>query len=192
MHHLICTSSDQYLPQTECRILSISHSVVVPQLSEHIFGIDFLDNCDAVHVKWLGCLPNKCKIFKKVPQKKETYHFLISTKFRRSRPLDENIESSERTAFDRFRFSQTNSRFGRRLAKVKISLIYFSTQSEEKRNKKFRVYTTFNLQFLFSKVLCLRTISSNQDALKVKKVLGVQPHDHQLITYWNSSLPNLL
>lgn len=118
MHHLICTSSDQYLTQTECRILSVSHSVAVPQLSDDIFRIEFLDNSNDVHVKWLGCLPNKCKIFRKEFVQMNQIVFVISIKFHRSGPIDENIESSQRTAFERFRFTQTNSRVGRRLAKV--------------------------------------------------------------------------
>lgn len=61
MHHLICIDSDRYQTPTECRILTVSPSIAVPQPSENIFRIEFLDNCDDVHVKWLGCLPNKCK-----------------------------------------------------------------------------------------------------------------------------------
>lgn len=60
MHHLICIESDQYLPPTKCRILSVLPHVAVPQPSEQIFRVDFGD-CNDIHVKWLGTLPNKCE-----------------------------------------------------------------------------------------------------------------------------------
>lgn len=62
MHHLICIESDQYLPPTRCRLLSVLPEVAVPQPSEKIFRVDFMDDTNAVHIKWLGTCPNKCKI----------------------------------------------------------------------------------------------------------------------------------
>lgn len=61
MHHLICLESDQYLPPTRCRILSVLPQVAVPQPTEKIFRIDFAEDTNEVHVKWLGTLPSKCK-----------------------------------------------------------------------------------------------------------------------------------
>lgn len=63
MHFLICIESDQYLPPSKCRILSVLPHVAVPQPSDKIFRIDFTDDSDEVHIKWLGTLPNKCKLF---------------------------------------------------------------------------------------------------------------------------------
>lgn len=65
MHHVICIESDQYLPPTKCRILSILPHVAVPQPSEKIFRIDFTEDTNEVHVKWLGALPTKCKFNEK-------------------------------------------------------------------------------------------------------------------------------
>lgn len=61
MHHLIFIESDQYLPPTKCRILSVLPQVAVPQPTEKIFRIDFTEDTNEVHVKWLGTLPSKCK-----------------------------------------------------------------------------------------------------------------------------------
>lgn len=43
---------------------------------------------------------------------------------------------------------------------------------------------------LCSNVLCLQNISSTQDLSKMKKILGVQPQDQALITYWSTALAN--
>lgn len=61
MHHLICIESDQYLPSSRCRILSVLPEVAVPQPSDNMFHIDFADDTNEVQVKWLGTLPSKCK-----------------------------------------------------------------------------------------------------------------------------------
>lgn len=62
MHHLICFESDQYLPPTKYRLLSVLPHVAVPQPSEKIFRIDFNESTNEVHIKWQGTLPNKCKL----------------------------------------------------------------------------------------------------------------------------------
>lgn len=61
MHHLICFESDQYLPPAKCRLLSVLPHVAVPQPSEKIFRIDFIESTNDVHIKWHGKLPSKCK-----------------------------------------------------------------------------------------------------------------------------------
>lgn len=62
MHYLICIESDQYLPPTTCRILSVLPHVAVPQPTEKIFRIDFNEDTYEAHVKWPGTMPNKCKL----------------------------------------------------------------------------------------------------------------------------------
>lgn len=37
-------------------------------------------------------------------------------------------------------------------------------------------------------MVCLRKMSSNQDVAKIKKIMGIQPQDSPLITYWYSHL----
>lgn len=64
MHRLTQTDCSQYLPASQCRILSIPTSVAVPQPSANVFRIDFVGDTDDVQVKWLGGLPTKCKILK--------------------------------------------------------------------------------------------------------------------------------
>ncbi|XP_055322190.1 folliculin isoform X2 [Sitodiplosis mosellana] len=74
MHHLICIESDQYLPSSQCRILSVLPHVAVPQPSDKIYRIDFTDDSDEAHIKWPGTLPNKypdllTKVLKSVDEK---------------------------------------------------------------------------------------------------------------------------
>lgn len=64
MHHLICIESDQYLPPIKCRLLSVLPQVAVPQPSEKVFRIDFMDDTNVVHIKWLGTCPNKCMLIR--------------------------------------------------------------------------------------------------------------------------------
>lgn len=132
MQHLISIESDQYLAAEKCRILSVLSHVAVPQPSEHIFRIEFIDDSNDVHVKWSGSLPNK------LPD-------LLTRIFK---SIDETL------------------------------LTDFVLQ------KQIRVL----VEEWKNKVMCLRTISSNQDLHKVKKVLGVQPNDQLLINYWSSAL----
>lgn len=60
MHRLVNIESDEYLTPDKCRILTVSHAVAVPLPSEDIFRVDFLDNPNELHVKWLGKMPSKC------------------------------------------------------------------------------------------------------------------------------------
>lgn len=63
MHYLVKSDAQNYVPSSEfCRILSVLPPIAVPQASATIFRIDFVDNSDEVHVKWLGTLPTKCKL----------------------------------------------------------------------------------------------------------------------------------
>ncbi|KFB37601.1 AGAP007579-PA-like protein [Anopheles sinensis] len=39
-----------------------------------------------------------------------------------------------------------------------------------------------------NKVVCIRKVSSNQDVVKIKKILGIQPQDQVLINYWYNHL----
>ncbi|XP_055621573.1 folliculin isoform X2 [Toxorhynchites rutilus septentrionalis] len=39
-----------------------------------------------------------------------------------------------------------------------------------------------------NKVVCIRKMSSNQDVAKIKRIMGIQPQDQTLITYWYSHL----
>ncbi|XP_049287637.1 folliculin [Anopheles funestus] len=39
-----------------------------------------------------------------------------------------------------------------------------------------------------NKVVCIRKVSSNQDVVKIKKIMGVQPQDQVLINYWYNHL----
>lgn len=41
---------------------------------------------------------------------------------------------------------------------------------------------------LCSKAICLKQIQNSQDMGKMKKVLGVQPQDLQLVQYWIANL----
>lgn len=61
MHHLICIDSEQYVSSTKCRLLSVLPQVTLPPPSEKMFFIEFLDDTNTVHIKWLGTCPNKCK-----------------------------------------------------------------------------------------------------------------------------------
>lgn len=61
LHKLTQVECSQYLSPTECRMLSISSQVAVPQPSPNVFRVDFLGDSDKVAVKWTGELPNKCK-----------------------------------------------------------------------------------------------------------------------------------
>lgn len=61
LHHLTKINSQQYLPSTECRILSVSTDVAVPQPCAGIYRIDFTDD-NTMTVKWLGEVPDKRKI----------------------------------------------------------------------------------------------------------------------------------
>lgn len=44
------------------------------------------------------------------------------------------------------------------------------------------------LLFVFSKVTCMKKISSNQELTKIRKILGVQQQDQPLINYWSNYL----
>lgn len=68
MHYLICIDSDQYLPPSKFRILSVLSNVAVPQPSENIFRIDFTEDSDDVHIGWLGSKPNKCELMNNIMQ----------------------------------------------------------------------------------------------------------------------------
>lgn len=39
-----------------------------------------------------------------------------------------------------------------------------------------------------SKVSCLVKITSNQELMKMKKILGIQPQDQALVNYWSLGL----
>lgn len=62
MHTLTRNDSPRYVPPTECKLLSILPEVAVPQPCSTIFRIDFIENGEAVSVKWTGEMPTKCKI----------------------------------------------------------------------------------------------------------------------------------
>lgn len=76
MHHLICIESEQYLSPIKCRLLSVLPQVAVPQPSEKIFRIDFMDDTNVAHIKWLGTCPNKCKLQRS--QYDPLFNFFIS------------------------------------------------------------------------------------------------------------------
>lgn len=61
MHYLISIDSNQYIPPNKCRILSVLPQVAVPQPSDKIYRIDFTDDSNEFHIKWLGTVPNKCE-----------------------------------------------------------------------------------------------------------------------------------
>lgn len=47
-------------------------------------------------------------------------------------------------------------------------------------------FTKFS--FDFSKITCIKKITSNTELTKIKKILGIQPQDQQMINYWIPSL----
>lgn len=100
MHNLTQTDCSQYLPASQCRILSIPTSVAVPQPSADVYRIDFVGDSDEVHVKWLGGLPSKCE------NSQCTRSILINNvnflDIRRSRSAAEGFESGRREIVHRF------------------------------------------------------------------------------------------
>lgn len=67
LHKFTRMNGHQYVPASECRILSVVPEVAVPQPSANIFRVDFicLDDSgldDHVSVKWPGELPTKRKL----------------------------------------------------------------------------------------------------------------------------------
>lgn len=79
MHNVMQIDAQQFLTNSECRIVSVSPDVAVPIASSATFRIDFLDNeNDKVSVKWPGEMPNKWpdllqKIIKAVDEERFTH-----------------------------------------------------------------------------------------------------------------------
>lgn len=122
MHHLICIESDQYLPSNVSRIISVLPHVAVPQPSDKIFRIDFTEDLDEVRVKWLGTLPNKCKLIKNRLNLK-MYSNNDYCLFIRSGPVNKSSEIYRRKIINRFGAYQTNKGFGRRMEEVSVKFI---------------------------------------------------------------------
>lgn len=97
--------------------------------------------------------------------------------FPRSRSIAESIEGDRREAIYGSRAQQAYSGFGRKMEKVCNQLIA-------------RIFKLINILLFCSNVMCLQKISSTQDLIKMKKILGVQPQDQALIAYWSIALAN--
>ncbi|GAB0092821.1 Folliculin [Sergentomyia squamirostris] len=60
LHRFIQTGSSKYLPPSECKILTVSPAVTLPQPCSGIFRIDFpRDSDNRLSVEWLGEIPGK-------------------------------------------------------------------------------------------------------------------------------------
>lgn len=86
MHTLTRNDSPRYVPPTECKLLSILPEVAVPQPCSTIFRIDFIENGEAVSVKWTGEMPTKCKIIVLFKLNRKIMEFFYC----RSRPVDKS------------------------------------------------------------------------------------------------------
>uniref|UniRef100_A0A1B0CCY1 Folliculin n=1 Tax=Lutzomyia longipalpis TaxID=7200 RepID=A0A1B0CCY1_LUTLO len=60
LHRLIHVDASKYLPPSECRILSVSFNITVPQSCTGIFRVEFPKRReDKFSIEWLGDLPGK-------------------------------------------------------------------------------------------------------------------------------------
>lgn len=61
VHSLIRVTCGEYVPASECRILSLMPFIAVPQPCASVFRLDFITSESDMSVKWLGEVPNKSK-----------------------------------------------------------------------------------------------------------------------------------
>lgn len=64
MHNSVQHDSPQYLENSECRIVSVSPEIAIPQESHLLLRIDLVENEGEnmnISVKWNGQVPSKCE-----------------------------------------------------------------------------------------------------------------------------------
>lgn len=94
LHKFTRMNSLQYVPATECRILSVVPEVAVPQPSSNIFRVDFIGVDDTVCVKWPGEIPTKCtnRLFFLYNYMFNSFFYYCSARF-----INKNFKSCKRT-----------------------------------------------------------------------------------------------